>query len=63
MKDKIKNSLNSMRLNNKLMQKVKGGDCRCGCLYANSGGSSTVNNFYANKDFPGGPLHSPMPDN
>ena len=57
MKDKIKASLNSLRLSHKVMQKVKGGDCRCGCIYADSGGSSVMDNYRANRNFPG--LHSP----
>lgn len=57
MKQKIKVSLNSMRLDAKFMNKVKGGDCRCGCMYSGSGGSSVMDNFAANRD--AGGLHSP----
>jgi natural product precursor len=57
MKEKIKASHNSFRLNTKFMQKVKGGDCRCGCMYADSGGSSVNDNHEANRD--GGGKHSP----
>jgi natural product precursor len=56
MKQKIKASLNSLRLNHKLMQKVKGGDCRCSCRYADSGGSSVMGNHGANNLWG---LHSP----
>ena len=56
MKEKIKASLNSLRLDAKFMQKVKGGDCRCGCSYADSGGSSVDDNHEANQ---GGGKHSP----
>ena len=59
MKQKIKVSLNSFSLNHKLMQKVKGGDCRCACRYANSGGSSVEDNHRANYAFA---LHSPEED-
>ena len=48
MKQKIKLSLNSFRLNHKVMQKVKGGECRCACRYADSGGSSIMDNHGAN---------------
>ena len=58
MKQKIKVSLNSFRLNHKVMQKVKGGDCRCGCRYAGSGGSSIDDNHAANNQ---GGKHSPTP--
>ena len=57
MKEKIKASLNSLSLDAKFMQKVKGGDCRCSCSYADSGGSSIMDNYGANRDGPG--LHSP----
>ena len=60
MKQKIRASLNSLRLDAKLMQKVKGGDCRCSCSYADTGGSSVNANHKANRgggEFGG--LHSP----
>jgi hypothetical protein len=67
MKEKIKASLNSMILNHKVMQKVKGGDCRCGCMYADQGGSSVDDNHSANNlrgyHSPGSPPHDdPPPD-
>lgn len=57
MKEKIKASLNSFKLDAKFLNKVKGGDCRCGCMYADSGGSSIMDNYTANRD--AGGLHSP----
>ena len=44
------------------MKKVRGGEsnlCTCGCCYAGSGGSSTVDNAIANND---GGLYSPNCD-
>jgi natural product precursor len=63
MKQKIKVSLNSFRLDHKVMQKVKGGDCKCGCRYANSGGSSTdANHAENNKTGKHTPYPFPIPD-
>ena len=45
------NNLEKSSLNEKEMKHVTGGDstiCYCGCLYANQGGSSTVDNGCAN---------------
>ena len=56
MKEKIKASLNSFKLDAKLLNKVKGGDCRCGCMYSGSGGSSVMDNYAANNLYG---LHSP----
>jgi natural product precursor len=65
MKQKIKASLKSLRLSGKVMQKVKGGDCRCGCMYADSGGSSIMDNHGANNLYglhsPNCPDHDPPP--
>ena len=49
---KIKlNALAAQTLSQIEMNAVKGGtvDCGCSCYYANSGGSSTMDNGYANK--------------
>lgn len=52
-------------LNKIEMTKVKSGvvwdpdGCCCACAYADSGGSSPFNNFYANQHAPNGPLQSP----
>ncbi len=66
MKEKIKASLNSFRLAVKFMHKVKGGDCRCSCRYADSGGSSVIDNHAANNLYglhsPGSPPHDDPPD-
>jgi natural product precursor len=59
MKRMIQESLNSSKLEDRVMKKVKGGDCRCGCHYADSGGSSSENNWQANNLGPNGGLHSP----
>ncbi|MCX6582932.1 MAG: rSAM-modified peptide [Candidatus Aminicenantes bacterium] len=58
MKEKIKASLKSSKLDGKLMQKVKGGHCCCGCYYASSGGASTAANGTANMESDP-ELHSP----
>jgi natural product precursor len=46
-----------MSLSKKEISKLKGGDyeicCWCGCLYANGGGSSTMENSIANINVPG----------
>lgn len=51
------NSQERMSLSKKEMSKLKGGDyeiyCWCGCRYANSGGSSTMENGVANINVPG----------
>lgn len=43
-------------LNEKEMSAIYGGSCGCACAYANSGGSSTEDNYAANN---AGDLHSP----
>ncbi|ATR96311.1 MULTISPECIES: TIGR04149 family rSAM-modified RiPP [Bacteroidales] len=47
---KIKlNKLAENSLANREMKKIKGGNCcTCGCMYANSGGSSSTDNRNAN---------------
>ncbi|MBO5816243.1 MAG: TIGR04149 family rSAM-modified RiPP [Bacteroidales bacterium] len=43
------NSLESARLNEKIMDNIKGGaSCACSCCYENHGGSSTYDNGMAN---------------
>jgi natural product precursor len=42
------NQLSKAELNEREMNLIKGGACGCGCLYANSGGSSTSSNDSAN---------------
>ncbi|NIR10847.1 MAG: rSAM-modified peptide [Candidatus Aminicenantes bacterium] len=58
MKSKMKESLNLFKLSERKLKAVKGGHCCCGCLYANSGGSSMLDNMDANA-LKG--LHSPIP--
>lgn len=54
MKEKIKKSLNSSRLDDKVLGKIKAGtdcaQCCCTCSYAGQGGSSTVDNWWANRE-------------
>ncbi|MDR1653927.1 MAG: TIGR04149 family rSAM-modified RiPP [Prevotellaceae bacterium] len=44
------NQISANAMNAKEMNAIKGGEhcCGCGCKYANSGGSSSVNNGAAN---------------
>jgi hypothetical protein len=59
MKEKIKVSLNSSKLDDKFLEKVVGAaysSCCCGCLYKDSNGSSTADNWWANR---ANNLHSP----
>ncbi len=56
------NKLNQNSLSKDQMKKVRGGEsnlCTCGCCYAGSGGSSTVDNAIANNE---GGLYSPNCD-
>jgi len=56
MKKKLRKSLDLFKLSEKKLQHVKGGHCCCACLYADSGGSSMLENGYANAE---DGLHSP----
>lgn len=66
MKEKIKASLNLFRLDAKFLNKVKGGDCCCGCMYADGGGSSVEDNWRANNKWgyhsPNCPGHDQLPE-
>lgn len=60
MKEKMKKKLGLFSLSKKMMRFVPGGDlgnCCCACAYADSGGSSIVDNADANID---GGLKSPQ---
>ena len=49
MKEKLRDSLKLFKLSERKMRVVKGGGpCCCGCLYQDSGGSSMIDNAYAN---------------
>ena len=51
MKEKMKLKMSLFNLNQNNMREIRGGgDCCCGCLYANSGGSDTADNADANID-------------
>ena len=55
---KMKESLHLFKLSERKLKVVKGGHCCCACLYADSGGSSMLDNMHANEK---GGLHSPVP--
>lgn len=59
------NNLENSSLNEKEMNHITGGEnwiCSCSCYYANNGGSSDLDNGFANSEIPGGG-HSTNGDN